>query len=1003
MVDIFGGVDGDDDEWQTGGSSVFPSDADEWDSGGAEIIDPPLGRLFFAAGLAFVSVVVALLGGFRSSIIGYGAAVVAIILVFSFKTASERLRANERRFRPQPWTGRVETSIVTVSFVTTVVHALRIAWEIARRMAVVVFVAGLAVQGFSSSPAVAQDSSGSVDAAGVYSRFLTCVADGRVGLVQVLVDESGSLRDTDPLAKRVESLQVSLQSLDVARRNRGTDLEIEVMLSGFGVDWTQRQPWTLLDDRSLPGLLQAAETFKDLNSGLDTDYYNAFEGARSAFAQRADGIVSATGEQPCQILFWVTDGVYDIEDRTRAWQQDVGGTRKAYAPDIDLTERGAGDLAMLAGEDLLCRSGGIADQLRNDETFQIAITLTNDNVASSEYELVERMVTGRSSGGNCGQEEVVGAVIGAADPNDFDFSPGGAPLTFPYEFSISDLVTAFTLDVRAQDDPIGSRPVYLLHPSGERLTLEASGDDLEGQSGELRDSRVVWTWYSDSRLYVEVDVAQGSSAGLWQLILEGNERPAIDLVTYAGYSIEFLGAETIRPGEPGNVAVRIVGENGNALGGAVLDELDFTLALVDPATGSELPFQWSRRPGAELVGAVVLDESSEVTELELKVVARPADPDSTLNPVERQFKFPIASPPGFPSIGEVKAPNLEGTGAVPIEIELIGDPESGGCVEFVSARLTRVPGDSITGLGAQPEVGACLDVPAGETRSIEIIVDVSDQGRGDVSGVVEIRLRSEASSKVLDRSVDFDFRLIPQIDKTFGTLLALALAMLGVLIPLAVVLFSKVRAAQYVHSAQLQVVQFEVEVSADGVRDRGESDFEDLGEGNYMLGDGEGPPVVDGWEFGRDLGFNPFRAAKATVRSPGAMVVVGSHGRSLPTETSDGVAFVSFGLRGSWALAIDEVEYAGADDRTPDPGEQPVRGTGRMMTFISVREEMETVREELEISAVAAFESHDWTVQSDESEAPEVNTSRPEAEGRPFELEEELLGGPPTPDEDDGW
>ena len=45
---------------------------------------------------------------------------------------------------------------------------------------------------------------------------------------------------------------------------------------------------------------------------------------------------------------------------------------------------------------------------------------------------------------------------------------------------------------------------------------------------------------------------------------------------------------------------------------------------------------------------------------------------------------------------------------------------------------------------------------------------------------------------MLDRSVDFDFRLIPQIDKTFGTLLALALAMLGVLIPLAVVLFSKV-------------------------------------------------------------------------------------------------------------------------------------------------------------------------------------------------------------------
>jgi hypothetical protein len=302
-----------------------------------------------------------------------------------------------------------------------------------------------------------------------------------------------------------------------------------------------------------------------------------------------------------------------------------------------------------------------------------------------------------------------------------------------------------------------------------------------------------------------------------------------------------------------------------------------------------------------------------------------------------------------------------------------------------------VPGDSIAGLGAQPEVGACLDVPAGENRSIEVIVDVSDQGRGDVSGVVEIRLRSEASSKVLDRSVDFDFRLIPQIDKTFGTLLALALAMLGVLIPLAVVLFSKVRAAQYVHSAQLQVVQFEVEVSTDGVRDRSESDFEDLGEGNYMLGDGEGPPAVDGWEFGRDLGFNPFRAARATVQSPGSMVVVGSHGYLPPAEDSDRVAFVSFGLRGSWALAIDEVEYAGADDRTPDLGEQPVRGTGRMVTFISVREEMEAVREELELSASAAFETHDWTVQSGESEPAEVEVPQP--------IEPE----PSTPEIDDPW
>ena len=145
----------------------------------------------------------------------------------------------------------------------------------------------------------------------------------------------------------------------------------------------------------------------------------------------------------------------------------------------------------------------------------------------------------------------------------------------------------------------------------------------------------------------------------------------------------------------------------------------------------------------------MLDESSEVTELELKVVARPADPDSTLNPVERQFKFPIASPPGFPSIGEVKAPNLGRNWRSAYRDRVDRRTQNPGAALSLSVPDSLVCRATALPASAQPEVGACLDVPAGETRSIEIIVDVSDQGRGDVSGVVEIRLRSEASSKCL--------------------------------------------------------------------------------------------------------------------------------------------------------------------------------------------------------------------------------------------------------------
>lgn len=965
------------------------------------VVHTPTKRLSLGIALASISSAIAIVGGFGISIVGYLVAMAAIMSAFSFRVLDDRMRSQERRFSPRQWTTKVVNLIAGISFLTIVAHASRIGWELSRRLGVLLLVVGLAgiSQLVSAQTASAQDDV-QRSAAAVYQRFLSCTAEGRPGLVQILVDESESLQRTDPQDKRVEALQSTIQSLDVARRNSGEALHIEVLLAGFGVDWALRNDWVTLGNSTIAPLLESARGYADLDSEIDTDYFLALDGARAAFEDRADEMISTSGNDPCQILFWITDGLYDVEDRTSALRIKLGGDSKVYAPELDMTVVGAGDHAVNLGTALLCEQGGIADQLRSSGTKNIAVTLTNESLTAGDYDLILRTVTGQSPSGSCGVEQADGAVLQGDDPSGLSVDLDPLSVQYPYSFNIDDLTAAFTLDVLSTDGPVSSEAVDLVHPSGATLELtKPAGSDIIIATGTLEQTAVTWTWYSASRVFVETDIAQGSSAGEWRLDFAGNSTPIVKLLTFAGYSLDLGEVTTIRPGEPGTVEVVLVGDDGVPLGPSALERVRVEGTLSDMATGDLVPFDLVSNGSGQIRGTVSLPADSEVTALELTATVGPIDADSALVVVERIFPIPVASPPGFPSIGAVDAANLAGTGSVDVTVDLIGDPEFAGCVEFAGAILRRSPDDATVQFGNRPKRGSCIDLVAGESKQVVISVQVDDQGRGDVAGDINFVLHSAASDRTHNRSVPFQFKIIPKVKAAAAASIAAMLIFLGLLLPLSLMLLIKIRNARYMRASNLRAAEFEIRIDRAEVVDRGEDSFNDLGE-NWLDPNLEGPPLVDGWAFGRRIGLNPFGSAQATVESSQSKLVVGSHGYIAGSRGNGKtpVGFISFGLRRTWAVAVDHVNWEENEGGDPNLDKDPVSADGRLIAFITDRDELKLVLEEIDMAVPAAFDTVQWA----DLEQP----VEPTLEAPDMSITDPGVGddtSPLVPEDDDPW
>ena len=227
----------------------------------------------------------------------------------------------------------------------------------------------------------------------------TCLATKLDLEAVILIDESVSLRKTDPegrreaLAKDIISAfgSAALQTVD------GVNPRLDVLVVGFGSDLTnvldtplKDEDWVTLSDSTTPDLLDKLVLFKGRHNDRDTDYVDALQGASRLLGEHASEMKKETGIEPCRVVVWFTDGKFDIERASvpRAWAPNVKNPDQAEA----------------TGRQLLCGADGIANSLRLQQTYLLTVALISNEFKVEDSSLLRKITLG----GDCGVESADG-------------------------------------------------------------------------------------------------------------------------------------------------------------------------------------------------------------------------------------------------------------------------------------------------------------------------------------------------------------------------------------------------------------------------------------------------------------------------------------------------------------------------------------------------------------------------------------------------------------------
>jgi hypothetical protein len=141
--------------------------------------------------------------------------------------------------------------------------------------------------------------------AGIAGAQSSAAADRGCSRVDVLlmIDQSASLRNTDPQDQRVAAAEVLLRSLAASAEAGGTTVDVTV--AAFGTDAVEVGRATL--PGGVTGAVDIVRPFADRETDLNTDYVLAL-----GFAVRHFQAITDLPSE-CKRMVWFTDGAYSID------------------------------------------------------------------------------------------------------------------------------------------------------------------------------------------------------------------------------------------------------------------------------------------------------------------------------------------------------------------------------------------------------------------------------------------------------------------------------------------------------------------------------------------------------------------------------------------------------------------------------------------------------------------------------------------------------------------
>ena len=757
-----------------------------------------------------------------------------------------------------------------------------------------------------------------------------CVRSEGSLAVEIVVDESGSLRDTDPQDSRVAAVNAAVRNLAGLA---GVGTSVRVQLSTFSVDHRVLVPFVKLDRGSVARLTQAAQALAELDRGIDTDFAAALTAARRGLAAQ---------QEKCRTLLLFTDGNYDL-------QPGASRAAKSYAPEVRPVDRASADRLEAVGRELLCRPQGTVDQLRVDATKVLVVPLTT-GISAADQGFLRAMANGTGpAGANCGVRgtAATGAYIPASEFGQlldvFDdltsqraggtTLPDGPPVKVCPRAACPSGQRSFTIDPGIRrfhvlvDLGVSGLEVEIAPPNGQRPT--ALRFDNGGQS-TVGGVAISHFWLSPSALSADVTIPPkgGLGVGRWTVtVIDRTGGKAGSLADFQVHVYGDLGAALLSEpevviGETTPLEIGLVDGEGSPLTpGGLVKAVQITAAVTDPASGrtTELGRVEPDAEGkAQIQYAVPRDLAAGSVTLTLTTsVTTPSG--LVLRPTSGRTPLTVRPPADFPTVSPaaLDLDVITATRARAAELVVTGGTKAAGCIWVEGIETGALPPDAerlVTSI--QPQADSretCLRVAAGEKRTLTVRVGPARSASGPVQATVELRLVSENSPEQLKQSVPLAAELVLPVDEPRRLALFLALLAVGLLVPflllhIANMLSARFAGAEYLRSARIpvQVVNNEISrrqgpprlltVSAEEFR-------------NVPVQDTR-PTTIDssGLAFRRVLPKLPVRIPYAEVEA-GGRAVTSSGGHRWRRGSCAGR--LTLQLAGDWVFVLDRVEEDG--------------------------------------------------------------------------------------------
>lgn len=704
-------------------------------------------------------------------------------------------------------------------------------------------VAALAMVWLLAAPVPAAAQTADSDAAQTLQSIATCVRSSNRLLLVVLIDESGSLRQTDPGNERVTAARIALRSFaSLATAPVDDPPAVDVLVAGFSSRFETVVPWESLDGTSVGRVELSVGMFAERNRGIDTDFPSALIGAQNALADRSAELSRQGGDDPCKVILLFTDGKYDIETGDTPLRR-AEGTEKSYAPGLSLLDPANDAAVEEAGRRALCDPAGIADRLRSDGASIVTLALAAQ-IAPADQQFLRALASGTAGGTSCGgtRGAEVGAYLSTNDLsqlvplfNEVAASIAGgtrAPGTTAVEpcvgqdcvlgrrtFALSEVLGRFTAFANVGQAQV---IVEVRAPDGDPIRLFA-GDDgsIDHHGAQLR-----WSWVS--RTAVNLDATLDPAAaddwiGEWSLTFvdptgaAGDTQPFAEVFLYGGWSPDLFGDPMLLRGEETTLRFVVVDSAGNRVNTSELPEGErppITASVVVPDAGpTNLSVFGPNREGRYAARFTAPPElESSVVELEVRLSVEVAP--GVLLPATQRFELAVAAPQLYAIAPQaLSLSSVRGTETATGTITVSGGRDGAACFWFEGVEWESAPteaGDLRAEFEAPSSEASCEVVERGASRDVAVSVRPAAPGRGVASGNVLIGILADGEALRVTVPVSFD--LAPPIDEALRIGLFLAILMPGVLAPIGALLLLNQALARFEPSAGVRVARVPVVV-----------------------------------------------------------------------------------------------------------------------------------------------------------------------------------------------